>query len=283
MILLLKVELFRPRRGEFMQTIINLYREKFQKKEKISVVTCYDASFAKIIAETEMDSILVGDSLGMVFQGNNSTMPVTLEEMIYHTKAVKRGAPNKFIICDLPFLSYQISVEQGVSAGGLVIKETGCDAIKLEGATDIALQSIRQLTEIGVPVMGHLGLTPQSYQVLGGYKVQGKDEKTADKILQDAIALEKAGAFSIVLEMLPESLGEKITKAVSIPTIGIGAGRHTSGQVLVINDLLGIAADFKPKFLKRFADLHSIAKQALASYDREVKQGSYPAEENVFK
>ena len=283
MILLLKVELFLPRRGEFMQTIINLYREKFQKKEKISVVTCYDASFAKIIAETEMDSILVGDSLGMVFQGNNSTMPVTLEEMIYHTKAVKRGAPNKFIICDLPFLSYQISVEQGVSAGGLVIKETGCDAIKLEGATDIALQSIRQLTEIGVPVMGHLGLTPQSYQVLGGYKVQGKDEKTADKILQDAIALEKAGAFSIVLEMLPESLGEKITKAVSIPTIGIGAGRHTSGQVLVINDLLGIAADFKPKFLKRFADLHSIAKQALASYDREVKQGSYPAEENVFK
>lgn len=266
-----------------MQTIINLYREKFQKKEKISVATCYDASFAKIIAETEMDSILVGDSLGMVFQGNNSTMPVTLEEMIYHTKAVKRGAPNKFIICDLPFLSYQISVEQGVSAGGLVIKETGCDAIKLEGATDIALQSIRQLTEIGVPVMGHLGLTPQSYQVLGGYKVQGKDEKTADKILQDAIALEKAGAFSIVLEMLPESLGEKITKAISIPTIGIGAGRHTSGQVLVINDLLGIAADFKPKFLKRFADLHSIAKQALASYDREVKQGSYPAEENVFK
>jgi 3-methyl-2-oxobutanoate hydroxymethyltransferase len=283
MILLLKVELFLPRRGEFMQTIINLYREKFQKKEKISVVTCYDASFAKIIAETEMDSILIGDSLGMVFQGNNSTMPVTLEEMIYHTRAVKRGAPNKFIICDLPFLSYQISVEQGVSAGGLVIKETGCDAIKLEGATDIALQSIRQLTEIGVPVMGHLGLTPQSYQVLGGYKVQGKDEKTADKILQDAIALEKAGAFSIVLEMLPEPLGEKITKAISIPTIGIGAGRHTSGQVLVINDLLGIASDFKPKFLKRFADLNSIAKQALASYDREVKQGSYPAEENVFK
>ena len=266
-----------------MQTIINLYREKFQKKEKISVVTCYDASFAKIIAETEMDSILIGDSLGMVFQGNNSTMPVTLEEMIYHTRAVKRGAPNKFIICDLPFLSYQISVEQGVSAGGLLIKETGCDAIKLEGATDIALQSIRQLTEIGVPVMGHLGLTPQSYQVLGGYKVQGKDEKTADKILQDAIALEKAGAFSIVLEMLPEPLGEKITKAISIPTIGIGAGRHTSGQVLVINDLLGIASDFKPKFLKRFADLNSIAKQALASYDREVKQGSYPAEENVFK
>ncbi len=266
-----------------MQTIINLFKEKFQKKERISVVTCYDASFAKIISEIEMDCILVGDSLGMVFQGNNSTMPVTLEEMIYHTKAVKRGAPNKFIICDLPFLSYQISVEQGVSTGGIAIKETGCDAVKLEGATEIALQTIRQLTEIGVPVMGHLGLTPQSYQVLGGYKVQGKDEKTADKILQDAIALEKAGAFSIVLEMLPESLGEKITNSISIPTIGIGAGRHTSGQVLVINDLLGVSINFKPKFLKQFADLYSITKQALSTYNKEVKEGIFPGEDNVFK
>lgn len=266
-----------------MQTIINLYSEKFKKKEKISVVTCYDASFAKIISETEMDSILVGDSLGMVIQGHTSTLPVTLEEMVYHTKAVKRGTPNKFIICDLPFLSYQVSVEQGVSAGGVAIKETGCDAVKLEGATDIALQTIRQLTEIGVPVMGHLGLTPQSYQVLGGYKVQGKDEKTAEKILRDAISLEKAGAFSIVLEMLPESLGEKITNSLSIPTIGIGAGRKTSGQVLVINDLLGVNADFKPKFLKRFADLNSVVKQALSAYDREVKDGLFPGEENIFK
>lgn len=266
-----------------MQTIVNLYREKFSKKEKISVVTCYDASFAKIISETEMDTILVGDSLGMVIQGHNSTLPVTLEEMIYHTKAVKRGAPNKFIICDLPFLSYQVSVEQGVSAGGIAIKETGCDAVKLEGASEIALQTIRQLSEMGVPVMGHLGLTPQSYQVLGGYKVQGKDEKTAEKILNDAIALEKAGAFSIVLEMLPESLGEKITNALSIPTIGIGAGRHTSGQVLVINDLLGVNANFKPKFLKRFADLNSIIKQALSVYDKEVKEEIFPSEENTFK
>ena len=268
---------------KFMQTIINLYREKFSKKEKISVVTCYDASFAKIISETEMDSILVGDSLGMVIQGHNSTLPVTLEEMIYHTKAVKRGAPNKFIICDLPFLSYQVSVEQGVSAGGIAIKETGCDAVKLEGAGEIALQTILQLSEMGVPVMGHLGLTPQSYQVLGGYKVQGKDEKTAEKILKDAIALEKAGVFSIVLEMLPESLGEKITNALTIPTIGIGAGRYTSGQVLVINDLLGVNADFKPKFLKRFADLNSVVKQALGNYDKEVKNGSFPSEENIFR
>lgn len=266
-----------------MQTIINLYREKFSKKEKISVVTCYDASFAKIVSETEMDTILVGDSLGMVIQGHNSTLPVTLEEMIYHTKAVKRGAPNKFIICDLPFLSYQISVEQGVSAGGIAIKETGCDAVKLEGAGEIALQTILQLSEMGVPVMGHLGLTPQSYQVLGGYKVQGKDEKTAEKILKDAIALEKAGVFSIVLEMLPESLGEKITNALTIPTIGIGAGRYTSGQVLVINDLLGVNADFKPKFLKRFADLNSVVKQALGNYDKEVKNGSFPSEENIFR
>ncbi|MBP9889842.1 MAG: 3-methyl-2-oxobutanoate hydroxymethyltransferase [Leptospiraceae bacterium] len=266
-----------------MQTIINLYREKVSKKEKISVVTCYDASFAKIISETEMDSILVGDSLGMVIQGHNSTLPVTLEEMIYHTKAVKRGAPNKFIICDLPFLSYQVSVEQGVTAGGRAIKETGCDAVKLEGANEIALRTIQQLTEMGVPVMGHLGLTPQSYQVLGGYKVQGKDEKAAEKILNDAIALERAGVFSIVLEMLPEALGEKITNALTIPTIGIGAGRYTSGQVLVINDLLGVNADFKPKFLKRFADLNSIIKQALSTYDKEVKENTFPGEENIFK
>lgn len=266
-----------------MQTIINLYKEKFNKREKISVVTCYDASFAKIISEIEMDSILVGDSLGMVVQGYNSTLPVTLDEMIYHTKAVKRGAPNKYIICDLPFLSYQVSVEQGVSAGGLVIKETGCDAVKLEGANEIALETIRRLTDMGVPVMGHLGLTPQSYQVLGGYKVQGKDEKGAEKILNDAVALENAGVFSIVLEMLPEVLGEKITNALTIPTIGIGAGRHTSGQVLVINDLLGVNAEFKPKFLKRFADLNTIIKQALVAYNNEVKDGSFPREENIFK
>lgn len=266
-----------------MQTIISLFGERFNKKENISVITCYDATFAKIISETEIDAILVGDSLGMVFQGHNSTLPVTLEEMIYHTKAVKRGAPNKFIICDLPFLSYQVSVEQGVSTGGIAIKETNCDAVKLEGATEIALQTIRHLTEIGVPVMGHLGLTPQSYQVLGGYKVQGKEEKAAGKILNDAIALEKAGVFSIVLEMLPEVLGEKITSALSIPTIGIGAGRHVSGQVLVINDMLGLNANFKPKFLKKYADLHSITKQALTSYNKEVKEGIFPSEENTFK
>ncbi|HMV43590.1 MAG TPA: 3-methyl-2-oxobutanoate hydroxymethyltransferase [Leptospiraceae bacterium] len=266
-----------------MQTIVNSFKEKFQKKEKISVVTCYDASFARIIANTGMDCILVGDSLGMVFQGNTSTVPVTLEEMIYHTKAVKRGAPDKFIICDLPFLSYQVSVEQGVMAGGRAMKETGCDAVKLEGANDIALETIRRLSSIGVPVMGHIGLTPQSYQVLGGYKVQGKDEASAQKILQEARQLTDAGAFSIVLEMLPESLGQKITETISVPTIGIGAGRYTSGQVLVINDLLGVNSDFKPKFLKRFADLNSIVKEALSTYHNEVKSGIFPSEENVFK
>lgn len=266
-----------------MQTVVNFFRDKFSKKDKISVVTCYDASFAKIIAETDMDCILVGDSLGMVFQGNNSTLPVTLEEMIYHTRAVKRGSGGKYVVCDLPFLSYQVSVEQGVSAGGLAIKETGCDAVKLEGANDIALETIRRLTGIGVPVMGHIGLTPQSYQVLGGYKVQGKDELSAQKILNEAIQLEQAGVFGIVLEMLPESLGKKITESISIPTIGIGAGRYTTGQVLVINDLLGVNADFKPKFLKRFADLNSVVKQALSTYDHEVKSGSFPAEENSFK
>ena len=172
-----------------------------------------------------------------------------------------------------------LKILSGLSVG----EKVKVPAVKLEGANEIALETIRRLTDMGVPVMGHLGLTPQSYQVLGGYKVQGKDEKGAEKILNDAVALENAGVFSIVLEMLPEVLGEKITNALTIPTIGIGAGRHTSGQVLVINDLLGVNAEFKPKFLKRFADLNTIVKQALVAYNNEVKDGSFPREENIFK
>lgn len=266
-----------------MQTIMNHFKEKASSSSKISIVTCYDYSFAKIIAETPIDSILIGDSLGMVIQGHTSTVPVTLEEIIYHTKAVKRGAPSKFIISDMPFLSYHISEDDAIKNVGQLVKETSCDAVKMEGSSQIVLNTIRRLTDMGVPVQGHLGLTPQSYQVLGGYKVQGKDSAGADKMLKDAKALEEAGAFSIVLEMIPESLGEKISNELKIPTIGIGAGRKTDGQVLVLNDLLGMNKDFKPKFLKTYLNLNELATAALNNYDREVKSGEFPGELNVFK
>lgn len=265
-----------------MKTIINFFKESKQAEKKISVVTCYDYSFAKIISETDVDSILVGDSLGMVIQGHSSTLPVTLEEMIYHTKAVKRGATNKWIITDLPFLSYQISTEQCILAAGRILKETDADAVKVEGATDEILEAIFKLQKMGVPVMGHLGLTPQSFQVLGGFKVQGKLEEDAKQILSDAKKLEQAGVFSIVLEMLPASLGEKISKELKIPTIGIGAGVNTDGQVLVLQDLLGMNESFTPKFLKKFANLNHIVKSAFNEYNKEVKEKTFPSKENSF-
>ncbi|MCB1175950.1 MAG: 3-methyl-2-oxobutanoate hydroxymethyltransferase, partial [Leptospiraceae bacterium] len=226
--------------------------------------------------------ILVGDSLGMVIQGHESTVPVTLDEMIYHTKAVKRGNSDTPVICDLPFLSYQKSVPDGIESAGRVMKESFADAIKIEGASSKVLVLIKELTEMGIPVVGHLGLTPQSYQVLGGYKVQGKDEESAEKMLEDALSLEEAGVFSIVLEMIPESLGQKITKSLKIPTIGIGAGRHTSGQVLVIYDLLGMNTEFKPRFLKKYAELGKTIRESLNKYSIEVKKGGFPGSENIF-
>ncbi len=265
-----------------MKTIIQFFKEAKQTEKKISVVTCYDYSFAKIISETNIDSILVGDSLGMVIQGHSSTLPVTLEDIIYHTKAVKRGASNKFIIADLPFLSYQISTEQCILSSGRILKETDADAVKVEGATDEILEAIFKLQKMGVPVMGHLGLTPQSFQVLGGYKVQGKDENQANEILSDAKKLEQAGVYSIVLEMLPASLGEKISKELKIPTIGIGAGLNTDGQVLVLQDLLGMNESFTPKFLKKFANLNQITKNAINEYNKEVKEKTFPSRENSF-
>lgn len=264
-----------------MQTIIQHFQTK-KNNEKISVVTCYDASFARIISASPIDAILVGDSLGMVVQGYESTLPVTLEEMIYHSKCVKRGAYKKFIISDLPFLSYQSSVESGILSAGKLIKESLVDAVKIEGAGKKNIQLIKELTEMGIPVMGHLGLTPQSFQVLGGYKVQGKDPADAKKIQEDAIELENAGVFSLVLEMIPSDLGEKITKIMKIPTIGIGAGPYTDGQVLVINDLLGMDAQFSPKFLKKYNNLHGSILNSLSEYHSDVKKGLFPGQENSF-
>jgi 3-methyl-2-oxobutanoate hydroxymethyltransferase len=233
-----------------MRNIISFFQSK-KNQSPISMVTCYDYTFASLINQTEIECLLVGDSLGMVVQGHPSTLPVSLDEMIYHTKAVKRGAPDKFIIADLPFLSYQTSLQDGVFSAGRLIKETNADAVKLEGADPLSLSLVKRLTEIGIPVMGHLGLTPQSYQTLGGYKVQGKTPQTAEMIFKSSLALEEAGAFSIVLEMIPEELGTSISKKIHIPTIGIGAGRSTDGQVLVIYDLLGMNPEFTPKVLKK--------------------------------
>jgi 3-methyl-2-oxobutanoate hydroxymethyltransferase len=266
-----------------MTTVIDYFSKKKESSLPISVVTCYDYSFARIVAQTSIDAILVGDSLAMVIQGHSSTLPVTVDEMIYHAKCVKRGAPEKYIIVDMPFMSYQVSVEDAISNAGKIMKETGCDAVKLEGASGKNLSTIKALCEIGIPVMGHLGLTPQSYQTLGGYKVQGKQDAGANIIIDESIALDKAGVFSYVLEMIPEKLAEKITKSTRVPSIGIGAGRFTSGQVLVINDLLGMNQEFNPKFLKKFTNLSQIIQSSLQSYANDVVIKKFPTEENIFE
>lgn len=276
-----------------MQTIVEKFRSLHFSNKKISIVTCYDYSFARILSKTNIDAILVGDSLGMVVQGHKDTIPVTLEDMIYHSKAVKRGAQNIPIITDMPFMSYQVGFKKGIENACKLFKETGIDAIKLEGADIQTLDQIQRLTEIGIPVVGHVGLTPQSYQVLGGYKVQ----KDINKIKQEAIEIANRGAFAIVLEMTPEVLGvnlqnlqvsTKISQVASVSvdnpiiTIGIGAGRYTSGQVLVLNDLLGMNEEFQPKFLKKYLNLEAAVKEAVNSYNRDIKEGNYPSLENVF-
>lgn len=264
-----------------MQTIIQYFQSK-KNIQKISVVTCYDASNARIISKSPIDAILVGDSLGMVVQGYDSTLPVTLDDMIYHSKCVKRGSQNKYIISDLPFLSYQSSVESGILSAGKLTKETLADAIKIEGAGKKNIRLIKELNEIGIPVMGHLGLTPQSFQILGGYRVQGKEPESAKKILDDALKLEDAGVFSIVLEMVPAELAEKITKKIKIPTIGIGAGSSTDGQVLVLNDLLGMDPRFSPKFLKKYNNLYDAILNSLVEYHSDVVNHVFPGQENSF-
>jgi 3-methyl-2-oxobutanoate hydroxymethyltransferase len=264
-----------------MRNIISFFQSK-KNQSPISMVTCYDYTFASLINQTEIECLLVGDSLGMVVQGHPSTLPVSLDEMIYHTKAVKRGAPDKFIIADLPFLSYQTSLQDGIFSAGRLIKETNADAVKLEGADPLSLSLVKRLTEIGIPVMGHLGLTPQSYQTLGGYKVQGKSPQSAEMIFKSSLALEEAGAFSIVLEMIPEELGTSISKKIHIPTIGIGAGRSTDGQVLVIYDLLGMNPEFTPKFLKKFAEIGKIIQSSVQMYHSEVLGKNFPEEKNCF-
>ena len=261
---------------------INDFRKAKQEKRPISMVTCYEYQFARIIKETDIDSILVGDSMGNAVQGHQTTIPVTLDQIIYHTEIVRRGAPGVFLIADLPFMSYHVSVEDTMRNCGRVMKECGANAVKLEGGRDF-IKIVDTLVKASIPVCGHLGLTPQSVHKLGGYSVQGREEDKRRIMIEDAKMLQDAGAFALVLEMVPESLAREISAALTIPAIGIGAGRYCDGQVLVITDLLGMDDTFNPKFLKKYANLHKTVKKALKSYHDEVTAGTFPGEENVFK
>ncbi len=250
--------------------------------EKITVLTAYDYPMAAILDECGIDMILVGDSLGMVVLGYDTTLPVTMEEMIHHTKAVSRAAQNSLIIADMPFLSYQVSPQLALSNAGRFLQEAGAQAVKLEGGRE-SEEVVRKLTATGIPVMAHIGLTPQYIHQLGGFKVQGKKEDAALRLLEDAKILEDAGAFSIVLELVPEKLAEEITKTLSIPTIGIGGGVHCDGQVLVVNDMLGMYDKFTPKHVKKYANLNPEIKKAVTTYISEVKNRTFPDSEHSFK
>ncbi len=256
--------------------------KKKQLGEPITMLTAYDFPMAKQIDESGVDLILVGDSLGMVVLGYNSTLPVTMEDMLHHAKAVSRAVKRALIIGDMPFMSYQVSTEKAVENAGRFLKEAGCDAIKLEGGKNV-VDKIKAIVRAGIPVMGHIGLTPQSATALGGYKVQGKDLESAKSLIEDAISICEAGVFSIVLECVPDELAKIITKKVSVPTIGIGAGPYCDGQVLVTNDLLGLYEKFIPSFVKRYINLAPEIKKALASYVTEVKERKFPSEQYCFK
>lgn len=249
--------------------------------ERITMVTAYDAIFAKLADRGGADILLVGDSLGMVVQGHDNTLGVTVEHIIYHTQAVCRGATRAHVVADMPFMSYQADMKEGLRNAGRLIKEGGAQSIKIEGGAEYA-PMVERLVQSGIPVMGHLGLTPQSVHAMGGFKVQGKSAAQARRILQDARALEDAGAFAVVLEGVPVELSRVVTEALSIPTIGIGAGVHCDGQVLVLQDLLGLFDEFQPKFVKRYADLGKQTSEAIAQYKEEVQSGAFPGEEHTF-
>lgn len=249
--------------------------------EKISALTAYDYIIANMLDEVGIDIILVGDSLGNVFQGQETTIPVTVDEIIYHTKAVRRAVKRALLVVDMPFLSYQISIEDAIRNCGRVLKETGAEAVKIEGGKQI-LPTIKRLVEVGIPVMGHLGLTPQSIHKFGSYEVRGKVKAEAISILNDAKLLERAGVFSIVLEKIPAALAKKVTQSISIPTIGIGAGPYCDGQILVVYDMLGMFEDFKPKFVREYAQLSKIMKNAFKNYLKDVKLGNFPSKEESF-
>ena len=258
-----------------MKNTVLTFKKAKEDGIKLSMLTAYDYSTAKLIDEAGVNSILVGDSLGNVMLGYEDTISVTMEDMIHHAAAVARGAKNALVVVDMPFMSYQTSVYDAVVNAGRLMKEGRAGAVKLEGGIEVCEQ-IRAIVNAGIPVCAHLGLTPQSINAFGGFKVQGKTEAAAKKLLSDAKAVQEAGAFAVVLEAVPAKLAELITKELDIPTIGIGAGNQCDGQVLVYQDMLGMFSDFTPKFVRRFADIGSIMKSAFAEYDKCVKDGSFP-------
>jgi 3-methyl-2-oxobutanoate hydroxymethyltransferase len=249
---------------------------------RLVVLTCYDAAFARLLDRAEVDLLLVGDSLNQVVAGHETTLSATLDQMIYHAAAVRRGAPGTLMFVDLPFLTYQVSVHEAIRNSGRVLQETEANGVKLEGGRHMA-ETVQALVERGIPVMGHLGLTPQSVHALGGYRVQGREAEAAERLLEDARALETAGACAVVLELVPAGLARRISAALTIPTIGIGAGPGCDGQVLVLHDMLGLNEGFSPKFLKRYAELGAAVREAVRAYADEVRGGDYPAKEHSFE
>jgi len=260
---------------------VNTLREMKARGEPIGVLTCYDATFARLLEAAGVEVILVGDSLGNVIQGHRTTLPVTVDHVVYHLQAVGRGLSRAHLVGDLPFMSYQASVDEAVANAGRLVKEGGAEAVKLEGGVEYA-EVIRRIVRAGIPVMGHIGLLPQAVHRMGGYVVQGRSEEQAKKLLEDALALEEAGCYALVLEGIPGELAAEITRRLSIPTIGIGAGSACDGQVLVVYDLLGLDPGFAPKFVKRYLNLHEDVVHAVSTYMREVKERKFPAEEHTF-
>ncbi|MBQ3165139.1 MAG: 3-methyl-2-oxobutanoate hydroxymethyltransferase [Lachnospiraceae bacterium] len=265
-----------------MKKTVNTFKQAKENGEKLTMLTAYDYSTAKLIDEAGIDAILVGDSLGMVCLGYPDTLSVTMEDMIHHTKAVTRGAKEAFVVADMPFMSYQTSVYDAVVNAGRLIKEGHAHAVKLEGGMEVCEQ-IRAIVRASIPVCAHIGLTPQSINAFGGFSVQGKGEEAAKRLIEEAKAVEEAGAFAVVLECVPEALATLITQQISIPTIGIGAGAGCDGQVLVYQDMLGLYSDFVPKFVKQFKKLDSEMKDGFRAYREEVRAGLFPAKEHTFK
>ena len=249
--------------------------------QKIVALTAYDYSMAALLDEAGVDLILVGDSGAMVFAGHDTTLPLTVDEAVYHCKAVRRGVKRALLVGDMPFLSYQVSPEEALTNAGRFFKEAGVDAVKIEGGSPVCA-TVKRMVEAGMPVMGHLGLTPQSIRRLGGYSVQARSEENARQLAHDAAALEEAGAFSLVLEKIPSPLGEKVSRSLRIPTIGIGAGPHCDGQILVSYDMLGLFERFHPRFVRRYAELAVTVKEACAAYARDVREGGFPSDKESF-
>ena len=257
--------------------------EMKSRGEKIVVLTAYDFLFARIVDEAGCDIVLVGDSLGQVVLGYDSTIPVTIDEMIHHARAVRRGVKRAMLVVDMPFMSFQVSAEETLRNAGRILKETGCEAVKLEGGDEQTCDCVRALVRAGIPVMGHIGLTPQSVHAVGGYRVQGREAIDAKRIREEATRLEAAGCFSVVLELMPSTLAGDISRALHIPTIGIGAGAAVDGQVLVLYDMLGLNDGFKPKFLRRFSNVAEQAREGTKMFAQAVRDGTYPAAEHSFE